>query len=206
VTTLDIRAALVSADGNLKAILLQCIQDSGLPVDIDIEIATPSHLIDSEHLERLRSSEPQVVLLDMTDDPQRAVRTAAAIASGNPGAALVGVGPELEASCLLDAMRAGLVEYVPRPVEAGVVRDALERVMRKRGLDAGALRQSLRAGTNPGTGTCGAIQGVGAPLCPGRRAPAAHRALRARRRHRAIERAKDRLPTQDRLTLGGRSR
>jgi len=45
----------------------------------------------------------------------------------------VGVGPELDSARLLEAMRAGLVEYVPRPVEMAGIRDALGRVLSKRG-------------------------------------------------------------------------
>lgn len=129
----QLEAALITADDHLRGIVFESIRDAGLPIRIDLEIAAPSHALESEHLERLRSSQPHIVILDMSEDPDRAIRTASAIASGNPRAALVGVGPELQASYLLDAMRAGLVEYVPRPVEAGSLREALGRVMRKRG-------------------------------------------------------------------------
>jgi len=131
--TQQVKAALISADERLRATVFESIQRAGLPLRIDAQIAMSATLLDTEHLERLRSSRPHVVILDMTDDPERAIRTAGAIASGNPGAALVGVGPELESSRLLEAMRAGLVEYVPRPVEATAVGDALGRVLRKRG-------------------------------------------------------------------------
>ncbi len=128
-----LRAALISADDHLRGVVFESVQDAGLPITIDLEIPASGQFLEPDHLERLRSSEPHVVILDMSDDPDRAIRAASAIASGSPGAAIVGVGPELQASCLLDAMRAGVVEYVPRPVEASSIRDALGRVMRKRG-------------------------------------------------------------------------
>ncbi len=128
-----LRAALISTDDDLRETVFRSIRDSGLPLRIDLDIAAGLHFLDPERLERLRSLEPQVVILDLGGDPEPAIRAASAIASGNPRAALVGVGPELEASRLLDAMRAGLVEYLPRPVDAPGLRDALERVMRKRG-------------------------------------------------------------------------
>jgi pilus assembly protein CpaE len=111
----------------------KAIQDAGLPVRIELDIAEPSHALQPQHLERLRSSDPQLVVLDMAGEPERAIRVATAIAASNPRAALVGVGPELEARRLLDAMRAGLVEYVPHPVQAQDLVDALGRVMKKRG-------------------------------------------------------------------------
>jgi len=129
----QLRAALISGDGRLMPTVFESIQDASLSIRIDLEIAVPAQLLAPEHLERLRSLEPQLVLVDMSDDPARAIKAASAIASAAPQAALVGVGPELQASYLLEAMRAGLVEYVPRPVDAQSLGDALERVLRKRG-------------------------------------------------------------------------
>ncbi|NIP56716.1 MAG: response regulator transcription factor, partial [Gemmatimonadetes bacterium] len=107
--------------------------NGALPITIGLDIIPPPRPLDSEHLERLRSYDPHVVMLHMADDPDRDVMTASAIASGVPRTALVGIGPELDAARLLDAMRAGVVEYVPGPVESASLVDALERVMRKSG-------------------------------------------------------------------------
>jgi pilus assembly protein CpaE len=162
-------AALITADDNLRDIVLRAIQDGELPIRIDVEIGVPSQLLEPEHLERLRSGEPKVVILDMADDPERAIRAAGAIASSNPRASLVGVGPELESSRLLDAMRAGLVEYVPRPAEPRNIRDALGRVMRKRGWDGsleGHRNGELLAFFSPkgGSGSTSVVTNVGIEL------------------------------------------
>lgn len=165
----QIRAALITADDHLREIVFGSIHDAELPIKIDVELTVPAQLLDPEHLERVRSSEPHVVILDMADDPERAIRAAGAIASTNPRASLVGVGPELEASRLLDAMRAGLVEYVPRPVERRNVRDALGRVMRKRGWDdslEGHRNGELLAFFSPkgGSGSTSVVANVGIEL------------------------------------------
>jgi pilus assembly protein CpaE len=134
----QLRAALISNDDRLRDVVFDSIRNGGLPVDVGLDIIPPPRLLESEDLERLRSYEPQIVLLDMTDDPERAIRAAGAIALAVPGAALVGIGPELDSPRLLDAMRAGVVEYVPGTADPADLRDALERVMRKRGW-AGSL-------------------------------------------------------------------
>jgi pilus assembly protein CpaE len=128
-----LRAVLISKDDHLRELVFDSIQNGALPITIGLDIIPPPRPLDSEHLQRLRSYEPHIVILGMTDDPDRDIRTAGAIASGIPRTALVGVGPELDASRLLEAMRAGVVEYVPGPVEPASVHDALERVMRKSG-------------------------------------------------------------------------
>jgi pilus assembly protein CpaE len=135
----QLRGVLISRDDHLREIVFDSIQNGALPITIGLDIIPPPRPLDSEHLERLRAYEPHVVLLDMGDDPERETRTAAAIASGVPRATLVGLGPELDASRLLAAMRAGVVEYVPDPLEPANVSDALERVMRKSGW-GGALQ------------------------------------------------------------------
>jgi pilus assembly protein CpaE len=127
------KLVFVSADDHLRATVFQSIQDAGLPIRVQLDLAAPVQYLEPEHLERLRGVSPHIVVLDMADEPERAIRVASAIASGSPRAALVGVGPELESSRLLEAMRAGLVEYVPRPVESSGMRDALGRVLSKRG-------------------------------------------------------------------------
>ena len=129
----QLRAALISADENLRRMVVEAVQASGLPISVGIEVTAPPPFLDPEHLEHIRVSEPHVVILDMSDDPVGAIRATSAIASGNPSAAIIGVGPELESSCLLDAVRAGMVEYVPRPIEEPGIREALERVMKKHG-------------------------------------------------------------------------
>jgi pilus assembly protein CpaE len=128
-----LRGVLISRDDQLRQIVFESIEDGALPITIGLDIIPPPRPLDTEHLERLRAYEPHVVLLDMGEDPDRDIRTAAAIASGVHRTILMGLGPALDASRLLEAMRAGVVEYVPDPLEPGTVSDALERVMRKSG-------------------------------------------------------------------------
>jgi pilus assembly protein CpaE len=129
-----LRAVLISSDNRLREIVFESIRHGDLPITVGLDVVPPPRPLDSDHLQQLRSYDPQVVILDMGNDPDGAVRNAAAIASAVPGAAVVGLGPELDASSLLDAMRAGIVEYVPGPLDPGNVGDALQRVMRKRGV------------------------------------------------------------------------
>ncbi|MGK7312248.1 MAG: AAA family ATPase [Candidatus Longimicrobiales bacterium M2_2A_002] len=129
----ELRGVLIAADDELREIVFDSIRAAELPIDIGLDVIPPNRPLDSEHLDRIRSYEPHVVILHMASDPERGIRTAGAIASGVPGAALVGLGPELDASRLLEAMRAGLSEYVPAPLGPGDVREALERTLRKHG-------------------------------------------------------------------------
>ena len=112
-----LRGVLISGDDHVREIVFESIRAAGLPITIGLDVIPPERPLDSEHLERLRSYEPHVVILHMGNDPEREIRAAGAIAAGLPRTALVGLGPELDAARLL----------------ADNVRDALERVMRKNG-------------------------------------------------------------------------
>lgn len=129
----QLRAVLISKDDHLREIVFDSLGNGALPITIGLDIIPPPRPLDATHMERLRSYDPHIVLLDMAGDPDHAIRTAGTIASGVPGTALIGLGPELDASRLLEAMRAGVAEYVPGPVGPEIIHDALERVMRKRG-------------------------------------------------------------------------
>jgi pilus assembly protein CpaE len=131
--TNEIRIALVSADDRVRTSVLDAIREAETPVRIDLEIPRRPTSLEPEEMERIRAADPHVVILDMSDDPERAIRVAGAIGSRTPRAALVGVGPQLESHYLLEAMRAGIVEYVPRPADASTIYDALGRILRKRG-------------------------------------------------------------------------
>lgn len=164
-----LRAALITSDDRLRHVVFETLRESGLPVSVEVDIAASIQFLAPEHLERLRSTQAQVVIVDMSEDPERAIRSAGAIAAGSPQSALVGVGPELDAARLLDAMRAGLVEYIPRPVEAESIREALGRVMHKRGW-SGALgngaKGKLLAFFSPkgGSGSTSVVTNVGIEL------------------------------------------
>jgi pilus assembly protein CpaE len=163
-----LRGVLISSDDDVRKIVFESIQSGELPITIGLDVIPPERPLDSEHLERLRSYAPHVVILHIAD-PERDIRIAGAIAAGVPRTALVGLGPELDASRLLNAMRAGLGEYVPAPLTPGHVRDALERVMRKAGWEGsaeGRRNGKLLAFFSPkgGAGSTTVITNVGIEL------------------------------------------
>jgi pilus assembly protein CpaE len=165
----QLRGVLISRDDHLRQIVFESIQNGDLPITIGLDIIPPPRPLDTEHLDRLRAYEPHVVLLDMGDDPDRDIRTAAAIASGVHRTILVGLGPALDASRLLEAMRAGVVEYVPDPLEPANVSDALERVMRNSGWGGhlqGRRNGKLLAFFSPkgGSGSTTVVTNVGIEL------------------------------------------
>lgn len=164
-----IRAVLISADDATRELVFESIRSARLPINVGMDIVPPERPLDAEHLDRLRSYDPQLVILHMPANPDWFIRAAATISAGVPRTVLVGIGPELNAAHLLDAMRAGIVEYVPGPAGLDSVRDALERVLRKSGfggLVGGRRNGQLLAFFSPkgGSGSTTVVTNVGIEL------------------------------------------
>jgi pilus assembly protein CpaE len=117
------------------------------------------------------------VILDLSEDPEGAIRMAGALAAEVPRAALVGIGPELGAAHLLEAMRAGLVEYVPHPADPHAVYEAVGRALQKKGgipeevapTDEGSVLAFFSAKGGAGSSTVATNVGIELHRLTGRR-------------------------------------
>jgi pilus assembly protein CpaE len=93
-----------------------------------------------------------VALVDCDRDREQALATMERLrASGPANSKVIGVGTSVDAAYLLRVMRAGCTEFLPKPVDAGAIQDALKRV------------QSNHIGpaqTTPGTGQLLAMVGA----------------------------------------------
>jgi pilus assembly protein CpaE len=128
-----IRVSVISASDTVTSAIREALEGDARFSGLTLRLPVHAHALDTEQLEELRKSESQVIVLDLSDDPDRALRAASAVASGNPRATLIGVGPDLQSEYLLNAMRVGMAEYLPSPLDAPALRDALGRLTRKRG-------------------------------------------------------------------------
>lgn len=129
----QVRIGIVSSDENLTMLVQQAIDGARRPAAIRLQIDRSPSTLEITDMERIRSADLHVVILDLSEDPEGAVRVAGAMGAETGRMALVGIGPELDASLLLEAMRAGLVEYVPHPTDPNAVYEALGRALQKRG-------------------------------------------------------------------------
>ena len=67
----------------------------------------------------MRQLHPELIILDLADEPELGIRLAHFLSEAAPGQRFVAVGPHLSPELLLSAMRAGVADYLPRPVTAG---------------------------------------------------------------------------------------
>lgn len=127
------RSALISTDPALREALRHAGSLNGHSPDFVIELGTPLHEITEEQVNELRRVDPQLVFLDFDQDPATAVSFARFLTEGSPQRYIVGAGPELGAETLLEGMRAGVAEYLPKPLSDEAIVAALGRAARRLG-------------------------------------------------------------------------
>ena len=133
-------SALISTDPAFRNALRKAVASSGRPITIGCEITEPLAQMAPASVSELKRLNPELVFLDLGDDPTVGVQFAQFLSDSNPRRQFVAVGPVLQPELLMEAMRAGITEYLPKPVPADVLRAAVERTSRKMGLsvDGGA--------------------------------------------------------------------
>ena len=131
----EIKCAVISTDSDVRVLLRQVIdaesEVSGL--QIGLEIPVPFTEIDDARLEQLRQLSPEVIFLDLDDDPVMGLKFAQFLGEGVPGRKIIAVGPTLTPEQLLQAMQAGISEYLQKPLSEDNVQEALDRLSRKLG-------------------------------------------------------------------------
>jgi pilus assembly protein CpaE len=138
----SIRSVIVSPDAEFRAGLRAALQEGARGVSNVMEIALPYDQIGTAELSTLRERDPELVFLDLEGDPALGVRFAHFLADANPRRRFIAVGPQLGQEMLLEAMRAGISEYLPKPPPRETLYAALERVTRKLAVAPGDGRRA----------------------------------------------------------------
>jgi pilus assembly protein CpaE len=93
-----------------------------------LEITAPFEGFGDDQIRALRQLNPELVILDLADSPELGIKFAQFLSDSLPGIRYVASGPTLSPDHLLTAMRAGVVDYLPKPVAPESFRSALDRV------------------------------------------------------------------------------
>ena len=135
-TDRSLRAALISTDDAFRDQLRELLADGELGVTLRLEISERFAAYGEEQVHALRQLNPELIIIDLEDDPELGVKFTQFLSSSNPAQRVVAVGPSLSPELLLGAMRAGVADYLTKPVTADGLREALRRVSHTLGLVA----------------------------------------------------------------------
>jgi pilus assembly protein CpaE len=158
-TERTIRTALISSDRTFRELVKDVFLSHEAWTAPAIEIAAPFAAFGESEVRSIRQLHPELIILDLGEDPEMGIKLASFLSESTPGQRFVAVGPHLAPDQLLSAMRAGVADYLPRPVTAEAFQTAIERVRQLLGAagakEAGKIAGQLYAFYSPkgGAGT-----------------------------------------------------
>jgi pilus assembly protein CpaE len=132
----SIPSAVVSTDSGFRDALARTLANARRPINIAVEITVPFTQIDEEQLRKLRAAKPVLVFVDLEKDPALGVRLTQFLIEAHPELRIVAAGPAPSPELLMNAMRAGVSEYLTKPLTPEALGEALERIERKLGAAA----------------------------------------------------------------------
>ena len=103
---------------------------------IEQEILCDGQLLNQENLEEIGSAQPDVVLLDMPEDPERGLHLLEQVHRHFSTTPILVVGGPTEPSSLIQAMKLGVKECLPKPLTHEELSEALYRLHQKVFCDA----------------------------------------------------------------------
>ncbi len=140
----SLRAAVISADRDFPEALRKLLADADHAVAVESVIVAPFTEIDDSHLDQLRDLKPDVAFLDLETEPHVGLKFAQFMVDSELAGSLIALGSAESPDIILQAMQAGVTEYVPKPIDTANLDAAIERVLRKSG------RRAERALNAPG--------------------------------------------------------
>ena len=144
-TERTIRTALISSDRSFREMVRDVFLSHEAWTAPAIEIAAPFSSFGENELRAVRQLHPELIILDLADEPELGIRLAHFLSEAAPGQRFVAVGPHLSPELLLSAMRAGVADYLPRPVTA----EAFQTGGRASAAAAGSRQHGCGQGARP---------------------------------------------------------
>ena len=139
-----ITGAVISTDPQFRAVFHANGDGGHLPVELTFEILVPFVEISHGHLEELKVVGPDMVFLDLEEDPLLGCKLAQFLSEATPHVRIIAAGTDKSPDFLMQVMQSGISEYLPKPVTSEAMLSAIGRVRRKIGT------RSTGAAASPG--------------------------------------------------------
>jgi pilus assembly protein CpaE len=122
--------ALISRDDTFRRQVTEWVGHAESNARLVLDIAASADRLPREAVSQILESRARLVLVDLGDSTT-GIRVVQALREEGPDLAILATGPSLPADALLEMMRAGASEYLPRPLSDEDVAEAFRR-LRKR--------------------------------------------------------------------------
>jgi len=125
------RAALISSDSSFVTLVKQLLTGPERPVSLELELSVPLYQFGEQQVHALRALAPELIILDLQESQDLGLQLAQYLVDLNPAQLFIATGPVLSSEQLMLAMRAGVSDYLPKPVSAEELRAAATRLANK---------------------------------------------------------------------------
>ena len=122
------RAALISSDSTFGAMVKQQLTGPERSISLELELTVPLYQFGEHQVQALRALRPELIVLDLADSQELGLQLAQFLVELNPAQLFIATGPVLSSEELMLAMRAGVSDYLPRPVTPEDLRAAVTRI------------------------------------------------------------------------------
>jgi len=122
------RVALISTDPAFRSVVKAVLQVPDAEFTLALELTGSFSGFGEQEVVALRELDPALIILDIEDDPELGVRFAQFMAEQSPDRRFIAAGPGLSPELLLEAMRAGMVDYLVKPVTIDALHPAVDRM------------------------------------------------------------------------------
>ena len=123
-----IRTALISTDRGFREMVKDVFLSHEGWTTPSLDIAVPFEAFGDDQVRALRQLNPELVILDIEDAPDLGIKFAQFMSESVAGVRFIAAGPLLQPEHMLTAMRAGVVDYLPKPVTGEAMRASLDRI------------------------------------------------------------------------------
>jgi pilus assembly protein CpaE len=125
------RAALISSDSTFVAQVKQLLTGPDRPLALELELTSPLYQFGEQQIQALRVLGPELIVLDLEESQDLGLQLAQYLVELNPAQVFIATGPVLSSEQLMQAMRAGVSDYLPKPVALEDLRAAAVRSAHK---------------------------------------------------------------------------
>jgi len=123
-----IRGILVSTDSHVREAVQGFLREHPMELTLALDLDMPFRDFALPQVREVRESAPAVLLLDLDQDPTLGIALAKHLVESAPELTVVAVGNTTTTDLLLNAMRAGVAEFLPKPVTSEALAELLGRV------------------------------------------------------------------------------
>ena len=124
---------LISADAAFRNQLQDALEASSAPFQLALAIDSPFSAIGDMEMQEMERSNLELLVVDLESDPAMGMDFIRSAMKSGVAPRVLAAGRDLSQDLLLQALQAGVMEVLPKPVQSAEVDAALQRILRKAG-------------------------------------------------------------------------